>query len=122
MLLLRRLRAGTALATTLVVLGTLTLFAHAACCCGGGGTSGPTSILGTFFTGRIERSFHWEQYDGFWNQDADLQKDPPDSDLREMYIGMGCALENLFLAVRAGEYSFHLCLTPDTFHQTHTAL
>ena len=32
---------------------------------------------------------------------------------REMHVGLGCALENLLLAARAGGYEYHLTPTPD---------
>jgi hypothetical protein len=33
--------------------------------------------------------------------------------LREMHVGLGCALENLLLAADANWYSYHLCLLPE---------
>jgi hypothetical protein len=51
---------------------------------------------------------------------ADLERNigAIDSDLREMYIGVGCALENLLLAARAGGYSFQLSITPYPSNKT----
>ena len=63
----------------------------AASCCGGGGTSGPTSILGLFSMGRLDLSFEWEKYDGYWNEDSDVQEDPPDSDLNQYRLNLGYA-------------------------------
>lgn len=40
---------------------------------------------------------------------------------REMYMGLGCALENLLLAARANGYDFHLHLMPDSSDATHVA-
>lgn len=41
--------------------------------------------------------------------------------LREMYIGIGCALENLILAAGANGYDHRLALTPDDSDPTHAA-
>jgi len=41
--------------------------------------------------------------------------------LREMYIGVGCALENLLLAANAGGYSYKLKLMPNTSDASHVA-
>ena len=41
--------------------------------------------------------------------------------LREMHIGLGCALENLLLAAGAGGYSHHLTLMPDGPDSAHVA-
>jgi len=38
---------------------------------------------------------------------------------REMHLGLGCALENLLLAARAGGYEYHLALAPDRSDPTH---
>jgi len=40
---------------------------------------------------------------------------------REMYIGLGCALENLLLAARAGGYEHRLTLAPDRSNPVHAA-
>jgi nitroreductase len=41
--------------------------------------------------------------------------------LREMYIGLGCALENLLLSARANGYEYALTLSPDRSDPTHAA-
>lgn len=41
--------------------------------------------------------------------------------LREMYIGVGCALENLLLAANARGYSYQLKLMPNTSDASHVA-
>ncbi|MFQ5615333.1 MAG: hypothetical protein ACE5GO_02595 [Anaerolineales bacterium] len=41
--------------------------------------------------------------------------------LREMYVGVGCALENLLLAARANGYAHTLTLLPDPANSTHIA-
>jgi hypothetical protein len=41
--------------------------------------------------------------------------------LREMYEGLGCALENLVLAAEAKGYSYNLKLMPDPTSRTHVA-
>ena len=41
--------------------------------------------------------------------------------LREMYIGLGCALENLLLSARANGYEYGLTLAPDRSDPTHAA-
>jgi hypothetical protein len=41
--------------------------------------------------------------------------------LREMYIGLGCALENLLLSARANGYEYDLALAPDRSDPTHAA-
>jgi nitroreductase len=41
--------------------------------------------------------------------------------LREMYIGLGCALENLLLSARANGYEYALTLAPDRSDPTHAA-
>lgn len=40
---------------------------------------------------------------------------------REMYVGLGCALENLLLAARARGYEYRLTLAPDRSDPTHAA-
>lgn len=40
---------------------------------------------------------------------------------RELHVGLGCALENLLLAARAGGYEYHLALAPDRSDPTHAA-
>ncbi len=40
---------------------------------------------------------------------------------REMYIGLGCALENLVLAARARGYKYDLALAPDSGDPAHAA-
>lgn len=80
---------GTLLAAAMLVI--LTRSVMAASCCGGGGTSGPTALLGTFSRGRLDLSFDWEKYDGFWNEDSRLQDDPPDSDLNQYRLNLGYA-------------------------------
>ena len=40
---------------------------------------------------------------------------------REMYIGLGCALENLLLAARARGYEYRITLAPDRSDPTHAA-
>lgn len=40
---------------------------------------------------------------------------------REMYIGLGCALENLLLSARANGYQYALTLAPDRSDPTHAA-
>jgi hypothetical protein len=42
-------------------------------------------------------------------------------DRREMYIGLGCALENLLLAAKADGYGYRLRLMPDSGDPTHVA-
>ena len=44
-----------------------------------------------------------------------------DPDRREMYIGLGCALENLLLAAKANAYDYRLRLMPDSTDSTHVA-
>jgi len=44
-----------------------------------------------------------------------------DPDHREMYIGLGCALENLLLAAGARGLAWRLGLMPDRAHATHVA-
>src|SRR3989449_3368033 len=44
-----------------------------------------------------------------------------DPDHREMYIGLGCALENLLLAAGARGLAWRLALMPDRAHATHVA-
>ena len=44
-----------------------------------------------------------------------------DPDLREMYIGLGCALENLLLAAAANGYLTELKLLPNAADPTHAA-
>jgi len=44
-----------------------------------------------------------------------------DPDRREMYMGLGCALENLLLAARANAYDYRLRLIPDATDPTHVA-
>ena len=44
-----------------------------------------------------------------------------DPDRREMYMGLGCALENLLLAARANGYDYRLRLMPDSTDPTHVA-
>jgi hypothetical protein len=41
--------------------------------------------------------------------------------LREMYISLGCALENLLLSARANGYEYSLTLAPDRSDPTHAA-
>ena len=41
--------------------------------------------------------------------------------LREMHVGIGCALENLLLAAEANGYAFEFALAPDTPNPTHIA-
>jgi hypothetical protein len=41
--------------------------------------------------------------------------------LREMYIGLGCALENLLLAADANGYSYHVSLLPETSNPNYAA-
>ena len=41
--------------------------------------------------------------------------------LREMYIGIGCALENLLLAAAANGYAPQVTLLPDTANPAHAA-
>ena len=41
--------------------------------------------------------------------------------LREMYIGLGCALENLLLAADANGYSYHLSLLPEQSNPNYVA-
>jgi hypothetical protein len=41
--------------------------------------------------------------------------------LREMYISLGCALENLLLAARANGYEYRVALMPDPSDPTHAA-
>lgn len=41
--------------------------------------------------------------------------------LREMYIGLGCALESLLLSARAEGYDYGLTLAPDRSDPTHAA-
>jgi len=41
--------------------------------------------------------------------------------LREMYIGVGCALENLLIAAEAGGYRPSVVLTPDASNPAHAA-
>jgi len=40
---------------------------------------------------------------------------------REMHVGLGCALENLLLAARAGGHEYRLALAPDRADPTHAA-
>ncbi len=40
---------------------------------------------------------------------------------REMYVGLGCALENLLLAARARGYEYRITLAPDRSNPTHAA-
>src|SRR5262249_61921329 len=40
---------------------------------------------------------------------------------RELYIGLGCALENLLLAAQAEGYAFELSLMPDATRTDHVA-
>src|SRR5207302_8672610 len=44
-----------------------------------------------------------------------------DPDHREMYIGLGCALDNLLLAAGARGLAWRLALMPDRAHATHVA-
>jgi hypothetical protein len=44
-----------------------------------------------------------------------------DPDLREMYLGVGCALENLLLAARAHGYAPEVTLRPDRGSPAHAA-
>ena len=44
-----------------------------------------------------------------------------DPDLREMYVGLGCALENLLLAASATAYACRLTLLPNPADPTHVA-
>jgi hypothetical protein len=44
-----------------------------------------------------------------------------DPDRREMYMGLGCALENLLLAAKANGYDYRLRLMPDSTDPTHVA-
>src|SRR5512138_1064112 len=41
--------------------------------------------------------------------------------LREMYIGLGCALENMLLAARVEGFTATLALIPDPADETHVA-
>src|SRR5262249_37522533 len=41
--------------------------------------------------------------------------------LREMYEGLGCAIENLVLAAQAKGYAYNLKLMPDPTSKTHVA-
>src|SRR5207247_7772384 len=41
--------------------------------------------------------------------------------LREMYVGLGCALENLLLAAQAKAYSYTVSLFPDPLDSTRVA-
>jgi hypothetical protein len=41
--------------------------------------------------------------------------------LREMYVGLGCALENLLLAADANGYSYHLSLLPEQSNPNYVA-
>lgn len=58
---------------------------------------------------------------------VDLYSDPKrnigaiDPDLREMYVGLGCALENLMLAASAKGYAPELKLFPDPASHAHVA-
>jgi hypothetical protein len=54
---------------------------------------------------------------------ADLRRNlgTVDPDLREMHIGIGCALENLLLAARANGYDAQVTLFPDVADATHAA-
>ncbi|MFQ5760464.1 MAG: Acg family FMN-binding oxidoreductase [Acidiferrobacterales bacterium] len=53
--------------------------------------------------------------------DIDRNLGAIDPYLREMYIGVGCALENLLLAANANGYSYQLTLLPDTSDSGHVA-
>jgi len=46
---------------------------------------------------------------------------PIDPDLREMYVGLGCALENLLLTADALGYAWQLTLLPERGNPTHAA-
>ena len=46
---------------------------------------------------------------------------PIDPDLREMYVGLGCALENLLLTADARGYAWQLTLLPERGNPTHAA-
>ena len=54
---------------------------------------------------------------------ADIRRDIGSIDpfSREMYIGLGCALENLVLAAHARGYEYDLVLAPDSGDPTHVA-
>ena len=78
------------LAVAFLLVFTQTLYA-ASCCGGSGGSSGPSSILGPLFKGRLDLSFDWEKYDGYWNENSDIQEDPPDSDLNQYRLNLGYA-------------------------------
>jgi hypothetical protein len=54
---------------------------------------------------------------------ADTSRDIGSVDpfLREMYIGLGCALENLLLSARDNGYEYDLTLAPDRSDPTHAA-
>ncbi len=67
----------------------LPLEALAGSCCGG--AAGPSLIVPKLFTGRVEVSFDWERYDGFWNEDGELTSDPPGSDLNQYRLNLAYA-------------------------------
>ena len=64
--------------------------AWSASCCGGGGAA--TLVLPKFFNRMYDISLSYEQYHGFWNQQAEHLNDPPGSDLNQFRISPGYAM------------------------------
>jgi len=63
--------------------------AYAASCCGGG--SSGSLVLPKFNSKMIDVSVDIENYNGYWDQNGDSQKDPEGSDLKQYRLNLGGA-------------------------------
>ena len=73
----------------LAVLGVMKPVIWAASCCGGGSASSLT--LSKFNHQMVDMSLALEQYDGYWDQQGNVKKDPPGSDLQQVRLNLGYA-------------------------------
>ena len=82
-----RTRLGV-LAAALAFLLAPSLALAASCC---GGAAGPSIIVPKLFRSRLDVSFDWEKYDGFWDSDGTHRPDPPGTDLNQYRLNVAYA-------------------------------
>jgi hypothetical protein len=90
------------------------------------GTEGPLALVpAAILASNAHNTQPWifrvedSRIDLFADGDRDIGAVDPFS--REMYISLGCALENLLIAACAGGYRYRLALAPDPEDRTHAA-
>lgn len=72
-----------------MILATTMGSSSAASCCGGS-VAAPL-ILSKFQKQMVDLSYSMESYDGYWDQDGNVQKDPPQSELSQNRLQLGFA-------------------------------